>query len=176
MSKKQIHNKSQKYYLWAALAFGVLLIAIFGLQMLQQQTEIHSDHEPENPDVLLSIEGLQNKVQLSDGTTKYTFDSPNPSRPNMYIAREESDTILFERSVISQEGKAITLTDYLAAFGEPEQIVNGTQFYGSGTDLYIYADRGLAFIANPQLDRILELHTFPIMSADEYLQNYEDEN
>lgn len=171
MAKKQITNSNQKYIIWGAVAVSALFV-FFAVQAYM----FDSAREPENPGILQTIEGLQNKEELPDGAKRYTFDSPNPSRPNMYIGKEENDLILFERSVISQEGKPITLTDYDAAYGEPEQVISGTQFYGSETNLYIYGSKGIAFIANPQTDRILELHTFPVMSAEEYLQKYGDEN
>lgn len=171
MAKKIATKSNQQYIIWTAVGVAVIVL-FFAIQAYLYD----SRREAENPGVMQTIEGLKNKEPQPDGTTKITFDSPNPDRPNVLIGEEATDKILFERSVISQDGKPITLSEYLNAYGEPERVISGTQSYGAETNLYIFAGRGIAFIANQTTDRVLELHTFPVMTTESYLQKFSNEN
>ncbi len=117
--------------------------------------------------------GLLKKEQLSDGTTQYTYTSPNPERPNIIIARDEQD-ILFERAV-SLPDYPVKISEYTQPYGQPERIIRGSLFYGSSAETYIYAQRGFAFIANPETTLVLEQHLFSPVSVNEYIKKYGDD-
>ena len=128
--------------------------------------------EAENPDPVEKGTGLQSKVTLSDGTTKYTFESPVAGRPNTTITSGEENNILFERSVIPQNQNTPAISEYLNAYGQTNNVITGSRFYGSSAQTYIYAEKGVAFIASPQTGKVLELHTFVPTSRDNYIQKY----
>ena len=130
-------------------------------------TDAHEEVKPSS-----SRDGLLSKESLPDDVTKFTFSSAIPSRPDILFTKGVNEDILFQRSVISTP---VLLSNYLQAYGQSNQIVTGSKFYGGDANLYFYPDKGLAFIANPKVDRVLELHTFMPMSFDEYKQKYGDD-
>jgi hypothetical protein len=116
---------------------------------------------------------LEKKETLSDGSIKYYLSSNTEGRPDVIIARGEAQDTIFQRSVIPQTGTPILLSEYLDFFGEPERIIPGSRFYGPEAQTYLYAQsRGTAYIANPQTNRVLELHTFAPMSIEQYIQKF----
>lgn len=130
-------------------------------------SEIHEDSKlyETNPK-------LNKKEELTNGIVKYTIDSSIPLRPNIIIVQGEDQGQIFERSVIPENGEKVTITEYTKLWGNPERIVKGSLFYGQDAQVYIYGSMGFAFIANPQIDKVFEIHTFGPMSADEYIRQY----
>lgn len=118
--------------------------------------------------------GLLQKRPISGGATKYTYTSANLSRPNVTIAKGDHD-ILFER-IVTQPSYPVSINDYTTPYGQPERIIQGPAFYGPQSRTYIYAGEGLAFVANPQTDQVLEQHLFPSMTTDQYIQNFGPES
>lgn len=139
----------------------------------QDDNPVHGD---ENVILYENDQLLEKKEILSDGSTKYSLSSSVQSRPNVIITRDQEQNIVFERTVIEQTGKPILLADYLSFFGQPERTIAGSQFYGTSAQIYILASQGVAYIAIPQTNRVLELHTFAPMSVDEYLAKFGDQN
>lgn len=114
--------------------------------------------------------GLINKKTLSNNINEYTFTSENATRPDLVIAQGKS-VILFERDVAMQQYPT-RITDYTQPYGQPERIITGSSFYGANAQTYIYAEDGIAFVANPQSQIVYEQHLFPPMTVDEYIQSY----
>ena len=112
---------------------------------------------------------LQKKEALPGGATQYTFSSSNPARPNMFITINQS--IVFERLVVSSESP-LKITENTAEYGLPEVVIQGSRFYGDTALTYIYAGMGIAFIANPAANSVLERHGFSPMTVDEYIKFY----
>lgn len=115
------------------------------------------------------------KEVLTDGSIKYTRDSGVVNRPNITITQGGEQNVVFERSVIAQKGEPVLLSDYLELFGQPEKIIKGSRFYGPEAALYFYSARGLAFIANPQTNRVFEIHSFPLIDEATYIKKYGDD-
>jgi uncharacterized membrane protein YdfJ with MMPL/SSD domain len=114
--------------------------------------------------------GLLNKKELNNNTTEYTFTSDKPNRPDLVIA-EGNAAVLFERDVARNQYPT-RVSDYTSAYGQPERIIEAPAFYGSTARTYIYAQNGIAFIANPQTQEVYEQHLFPEMTVEEYMQRY----
>lgn len=107
------------------------------------------------------------KGALSDGTVVYTFASTNPARPNIIITQGKE--IIFQRTVIDL-AYPVAISDYTDVDGSPDKLVQGPRFYGFDKMTNIYEKKGVAFIADPQTQQVLEQHLFTPMPADEYIK------
>lgn len=113
---------------------------------------------------------LQKEEKLPDGSTKSYLDSTNPTRANT-VQSAADGSILFERYVVGPDASE-TLTSNITSYGTPTQIFIGSHFYGQKIQTYVFAQKGVAIIANQQTDQVFEKHFFPPMSVTEYVQRY----
>jgi len=125
-----------------------------------------------------TLPGLENKITLSNGEIMYTFKSPLISRKNEVLVKD--NMAVFERVLVPESSKNpghLLISDYEKTYGQPQQIIRGSHFYGNLMRTYIYADKGFAFIANPFTGDVFEVHIFVPTSVDSYIQTYgEDVN
>jgi len=117
--------------------------------------------------------GLQKKELLPDNTIVYTFTSPVANRPNIIITSGQNN-ILFRRTV-TDPALPIKISDYTDSNGQPKFVFKGSNFYGIQAQTYIYAELGIAFIADPQTSKVFEQHTFTPMRVEEYVKKYGDD-
>ncbi len=117
--------------------------------------------------------GLLGKENLPDDTTKHTFTSQNPSRPNVIISKG-TEEILFQRAITPPQFP-VKITNYTNVYGFAKWIFKGSNFYGPDTQSYIYPELGFAFIGNPKTGDVLELHTFQSMRVEDYVEKYGDD-
>lgn len=115
---------------------------------------------------------LQKKEQQSDNIIKYTIASGVSNRPNIIIVQGDSQSHIFERSITPPNAERVSLSEYLGLWGQSEQTLQGSHFYGPQVAWYLYSTQGFAFAADPNKDSVLEVHTFAPMSTQEYLQQY----
>lgn len=113
---------------------------------------------------------LQKEEVLPNGGYKRYLDSANPARSNI-IQSGPDGSILFERYIVGPDASE-RLSDNSISYGTPEHIFSGSRFYGPSAQTYLFATKGVALIANPQTDQVLEKHFFPPMSVDAYVQKY----
>jgi hypothetical protein len=113
------------------------------------------------------------KDRLPEGTIKYTLKSLDPNRPNIIIAKNDHE-ILFQRSVILPK-LPIKITDYTESYGQVKWVFKGSEYYGPLVNTYIYPERGIAFIANPQTKNVFEYHLFEPLKVEEYVSKYGDD-
>lgn len=120
---------------------------------------------------ILKIEGIR-IVSKNENQTTYEYNSVLNQRPNEIIA--EKGTASFERLIITPEqySQGITVSFIKQRYGEPEEIIRGSTFYGSYLHTYIYAGRGVAFIVNQNTGEIYEAQFYVPMSIEMYKQKY----
>lgn len=113
--------------------------------------------------------GLIGKETFPSGETQYSFSSLLISRPNQVVTK--GNLAVFERIIVPEkptETGYAKISQMTKPFGNPEKIIQGSAYYGPFTSIYIYTNKGFAFIANPNTDEVYELHIFSPMNPDEY--------
>ncbi len=119
------------------------------------------------------LENVQKIEDLPDGTKKYIATSSNPTRPNIVIAKD--NRTIYQREIPSSEAD-IPLQNFIELFGQPDQIINGPDFYGANnTREYIYSQKGIAVVVNTNNDQVIEQHFFKQMTVDEYIKKYSND-
>lgn len=126
--------------------------------------------EPVDPE---ELKGLQKTELQSDGTTMYTVSSTNPQRPDLIQAN--TDGYPFFKRLVTPPNYPLSLTSFSKLYGSPKWIFTGSVFYGTNVRSYIYPELGVALIANPQTDQVLEQHIFPKTKVEEYIKKYGDD-
>ena len=122
--------------------------------------------------VTLSENDLQGvsatKEILKDGSTQYTFDSPNLKRPDMILV--DRGTIVFTRQILLD-----TKTEsYVFAYGKPVHISRAPTYYGPGSLTYIYPAQGLAFTADPKTNLVFEQFIFKPTTIEDFNLRYKE--
>jgi hypothetical protein len=129
--------------------------------------EIESEENPQ------TLPGFQKLETNKNGTITYYYASENPSRPSIKIANE-SNQIFYSRTLTSQKLQLPTISLFKQTYGDPEQIVQGSRFYGQNTAIYIYGEMGMAFIGDTTTGYVFEQHLFSPMPPNEYMQRFGD--
>jgi hypothetical protein len=117
--------------------------------------------------------GIIKRETLPDKTTLYTFNSKNPTRPHIIIAKDGHD-IFFQRTVTNPRFP-VKITDYTESYGPAKWIFKGSNFYGPLFQSYIYPELGFAFIGNPTSGEVMEQHVFPPTKVEDYVSKYGDD-
>lgn len=113
------------------------------------------------------LEGIPNiETQLADGTTKYTYESTNPNRPNEIIV--ENGTIIYQRSLVNNK----YIYHYTNTMGAPDYVFQSSKFYGSNTMTYVYLDEGTAFVADAKTTLVKEQLSFKPTSLEQFKEKY----
>lgn len=116
-----------------------------------------------------------NKQSLDSDKTSFTIPSSLVDRPDQIIT--QNNQAIFERTIlIRNEREIIKISSIISRFGPPERILTGSKYYGRHTRIYVYANKGFAFIAitNEATDEmeIYEIHAFVPTSVENYLKEY----
>ncbi|HSW47787.1 MAG TPA: hypothetical protein VLG67_01790 [Candidatus Saccharimonadales bacterium] len=130
--------------------------------------KVNPDLGNKNP--LDSRPGLIKKEALQGNATKYTFNSGQADHPNIIITNSNNNIVF--QSTITDPSLPIKISDYTESYGQPKFIFIGTKSYGSQSRIYIYAELGIAFIADPQTGNVLEQQVFNPTKVDDYVRNY----
>ncbi len=126
----------------------------------------------ENPE---KLPGFEKKEERTDGTIVYIYTSQKTDRPNITI-RNATNEVLFYREQGTTSLPLMKIPLIKETYGEPDQIIKGSTYYGSQAEIYFYRSIHTAYVVNPNTTETYEVHFFPPMSADEYLQRYKDLN
>lgn len=105
--------------------------------------------------------------------TEYSYSSFLILRPGQIIT--EKGVAVFERVLVSPEdvtGEFSTISAIKEQYGEPEEAIKGSSFYGPYLFTYIYAKRGAAFIVNPNTNEVYEAQFFPPGTAEDYKNRF----
>lgn len=119
---------------------------------------------------------LLEKTENTDGSSTYTFTSPLLARPERIITK--NDRVIFESILTPESPNAIgyaSVDDYVAQFGQPEAILQGSKFYGWHMQGYVYASKGFTLIVNPFTQEVFEIHVYQPMTTDNYVKYYGDD-
>lgn len=113
------------------------------------------------------LEGIPStETQLPDGTTKYTYESTNPNRPNEIIV--DKGTIIYQRSLINNK----YIYHYTNTMGAPDFVFQSSKFYGANTMTYVYLNEGTAFVADAKTTLVKEQLSFQPTSLEQFKQKY----
>ena len=143
-----------------------------GIQLQVHQNDIEGK---DTSDAVSLPKTYQKKESLPDGSTAYSYNSGNPSRPHLEISSSD-DQIVFSRAVASKDFPLSTISTYNEAYGGPDKTITGSKIYGKNAVTLIYASVGVAIIGDPQTDEVFEKQTFVPMTADQYIQKYGYQN
>lgn len=124
-----------------------------------------------NTSIYEDSENLQKKDENPDGSIKYTLASSDTTRPNIIVVDPQNDVVIFQRTVRDRDNNTL-LPQYRDLYGQPEKTFSGSRFYGNTAQTYVFANDGVAFIANPQSNTIFEIHFFLPTTVDNYVQKY----
>lgn len=128
----------------------------------KEKEEVYQD-EIEGP--LDSLPGFLKKEAIEKEKVYY-YSSKNPDRPDIIV--EKQGKIVFERKV---PPLLTTVEDYTVPFGQPEDVLIGSTFYGQGVFVYVYGKDGIGFIADEK-NIVLEQHLFPPDQKNYYLKSW----
>lgn len=118
---------------------------------------------------------IRTKQSLENNKTSYTIESPLITRPDQIIT--QNNEVIFERVVLVKNQQEVTnISSITAKLGPPEKAFTGSKYYGHQIRTYIYASKGLAFIAatNDATNEmeIYEIQTFIPTSVENYMKEY----
>lgn len=133
---------------------------------IQKSTIGSADQLENSPD-------LEDINELPNGSVQYLFTSPIIARKNEVITQNE--TAIFERVVLPDNPSIpgfARFSEYEELFGEPQQRIIGSKYYGPFRTTAIYADKGFALIGNANTDEVFEIHVFRPMSVESYISSY----
>lgn len=114
--------------------------------------------------------------QLADGSIKYVLPAAVPLRDNVVIAK--NNQIIFEKIITPSNNQAngfSYLSDFIYKFGDPQSIKKGSAVWGPFASYYIYADKGLTVVANPETDEVYEIQVYQPTSVENYISAYGQE-
>ncbi len=145
---------------------------------INQNLQLHNDDPISNIYDVGSIiktenfRGVQKREVLKDGRVKYVVESINPARPDIFIT-DKSGIVVYKRTIAPNS--SVSLTEFVKLYGQAKWIFKGSVFYGVNSVMYIYADRGFAFVASSQSNVIQENISFIPMRIEDYVNKYGDD-
>jgi hypothetical protein len=114
---------------------------------------------------------IPNVIQVND--SEYAYPSELITRSNKISTSK--DVVIFERvevPVDPSDPKHKTIEQMITVFGDPDNILPGSNYFGNFVSTYIYASKGMAFVGNPNTSEIYEMLFFKPTSVSEYLNKY----
>lgn len=106
----------------------------------------------------------------SGNQTTNTYSSLSETRPNSAVFDNNSNTALFLRQIVSAKDTKTT-KDIVDVYGE-----TNTKLYGldwiNGIYLFVYLDKGIAYLANPDSNTLFEVWYFPPTTLDNFLKTW----
>lgn len=119
------------------------------------------------------LPGLLKKETIEGNQTKYSFQSPLELRPEEIITL--NGIVVFEQVLTPEdplESGYATMSEYVQKYGEPEEKITGSKFYGWNIVTYVYAKNGFAIIGNVYTDEAYEITVFQPTSLENYLNRW----
>lgn len=125
---------------------------------------------PQETDVM-KIPKLKGHVTLADGSIQYSAASFYPDHDDIYIYKDAK--LQFARKItINANLTHPSIDDYIKELGQPNRILTGSKYYGDFAQIYVFAQKGVAVIANSNTKEVYEQQQFQPMTIDEYLQKW----
>jgi hypothetical protein len=106
---------------------------------------------------------------LPDGSTKYSYESTNPNRPNEIIVND--GIVIYQRSLINNK----YIYNYTNTLGAPDYVFQSSKFYGTNTMTYVYLRQGTAFVADTKTTLVKEQLSFQPASYSDFKQKYAED-
>jgi hypothetical protein len=120
-----------------------------------------------------AMPGLENKSTFADGSTRYAFRSALISRKNEVLVKDGK--AVFERILTPESSKArgySLISQFTKRYGEPEETITGSSFYGQLMSNFIYANKGFTLIGNPFTGEVFEIQLYVPTTVETYRQQY----
>jgi hypothetical protein len=172
----------------AGLIASIIIITI--LLALQTNPQHRRTSTPESPALPLqkikigekvpsNIENnfnITSKEATTEGKVIYSLESQNAIRTDQIIT--QNNQVIFQRVYVPEspnDPNHLLISSMISRYGTPEKTIQGSKLWGPFIMLYIYSNKGLAFIGNPNTDEVYELQTFSPTSVDDYIQKYGDD-
>lgn len=127
-------------------------------------------------DQIERLPSQQNKETLKNSDIQYSFPSLIEQRPNQIIIH--NNLAVFERIAVPgnpQEKGYAKISEFSKEYGEEDQIIDGSQFFGPFTSTYIYSSKGFAILGNPNTDEVYEIQVFLPTTVEDYSKTYGDD-
>lgn len=127
----------------------------------------------EIPQDIESSPDFESKTTLPDGEIRYILKSPLISRKNEIIVK--NGKVVFERILTPEKSNSpgyAKISDYTKIFGQPQEKIRGSDFYGPFISTLIYPNEGFALIGNAHTDEVYEIQTFQPMTLETYKKLY----
>jgi hypothetical protein len=108
-----------------------------------------------------------------DKNTKYSHSSFLVQRPNRI--ETENGVAIFESVLVPPGNTTLgfaTISSIKTTYGDPEESIKGSSYYGTYLYTYIYAGKGAAFIVNPNTDEVYEAHFFTPTTVESYRERF----
>lgn len=97
-----------------------------------------------------------------------SFKSNNPNLPHQVVVPDE--TVLFIKEIVSLADKKTT-EDITSAYGEAPYVLFGPDSV-NGFNLYVYPDRGLAYLGHVEEPILLEIWYFQPTSFEDFKERW----
>lgn len=121
-----------------------------------------------------SIPGFKLERSLPDGTNQYIADPPTGAVKNVILVK--NGLVIFEKTVTVTVGREHPNVDeFLTKYGAPELELKGSREYGVHETYYIYASKGVVFVANPFTRELDEVQTFIPTTTEDYMSKIGDQ-
>lgn len=121
---------------------------------------------------ILRLPNLAGKNTLANGYTEYALKIEGRIRPNSIVVKNGFVISKRERLEAPPDSQLPTVSYFLSQYGNPEQKIKGSAYYGRDAVYFIYAGRGVAFVANEYTGQVFEIQFFRPVSLDEYIKVY----
>jgi hypothetical protein len=96
------------------------------------------------------------------------YKSTNPNLPHNFSIEE--DTVVFIKEQVAP-GDKLAKEDLIELYGAPPETLYGPNTV-NGFNLYVYPDKGVAFLGHVSGSGVLEVWYFPPTTTDEFLQTW----
>ncbi|OGM03887.1 hypothetical protein A2715_03840 [Candidatus Woesebacteria bacterium RIFCSPHIGHO2_01_FULL_39_32] len=166
----------------------ILLAILFSLIIIDK---IFLQKESEEPVENKPLEQLTNFKNISPGTSTKAevieklgtplkedqsgnllqFKSSAPGKPHEILFEEDKVTLIKETVYISDQK---TINDIKKNFGEPKDVLYGPR-YIAGFNLYVYPEKGVAYIGQEESGVLLEVWYFPTNTLEIFNSKFASE-
>lgn len=112
-------------------------------------------------------------IATRGAVTTYSLPSSINLLPNEI--QVENGVVVFERIITPKDPTLpgfSKISDLTQPLGKPQQTINGSKTYGSYVVTYVYAEKGIAILGNPNTDIVYELHLFKPTTPTLYKETY----
>lgn len=117
---------------------------------------------------LEKILGKPIDVQKNNTIDELSYSSNNPNRDN--IVQTDDSIVTFIKEIISSKNEK-SKTDILSNYGNPPHRLYGPNS-NAGTNLYVYPDKGIAFLGSDDHNQLEEIWHFSPTTYENFKKTY----